>query len=378
MAATATKTKAAPSVVQRGGQGIAGRGEVIERMESVEVSERLANKIAQPPARFHEMQITPEDAMFIITHYEYPRQRNVRHAWAVELGTLIEEGKFLPTSIHFAHSNADGKIYLVDGYHRMAGIALSKRQGGLLLPVEHHYCRDMDEVHSVYSMLDQGVPRDLACAIRAAELDKEMGLPESFLERVAAAVQVINHNFRAPYTIERIRSSSKRMELVGEWAKEAQLVYAAQSGGNNFVCQKLGNSAFLAVELAITRYQPERATEFIRSIATMQVEDGSGASAMLQAIVNRAKRWGRNVPEQARLMASAWNAHYSGRATSVVQVKDAARPIDLLGTIWAGPLTYTGGAMHNQVVMPYEQKYRDVEPADLSDRHITMPEEGGE
>ncbi len=321
----------------------------------------LDQKITNPHPKLHtEIQLTPEEANYITTRFRYPRQRKLRESWAIELGILIDKNELQATSIHFAHCKETGEIYLVDGYHRLKGLSLASKP--YLFPATHHYCLTLEEVNDVYSKLDQGVSRRMGDAIRAHDIGAKLGIPEVFLERVAAAVQVLGANFRTVYNTERLRSSSERIHLVEEWHKEASLIHQEMSGGNTEMNKKLINSAFLGVLLAISRYQPEKARTFIYGVSHIMGEDGSATKAMVSAIFNRGNRWGRNVAEQSRVMASAWNYHYEGKALTMAVCRDAAIPIDILGTPWAGPATHTSGPNIQKIKQPYEQRFRKAEP----------------
>lgn len=326
-----------------------------------EVGYAIDQKIAKPhPPRFTEMQVSPKEANYIVNRYRFPRQRKISPAWAVELGILIDKNELQATSIHFAHCKEDGNIYLVDGYHRLEGLSLADKP--YLFPVTHHYCNTLEEVNDVYSKLDQGVPRRMNAALRAHDMGSKLGLPEMYLENVAIATNVIKHNFRATLSGERMRSSSERIHMVEEWHQEAALVHQELLGGNTSIVNTLKNSAFLAVMMALARYQPEKARKFIYDVAHMVGEEGSPAKAMVSAIINRKAKWGRNVAEQSRVMACAWNYFYEGKPLQIATCRDASIPLDLLGTPWAGPKVHNSGPNAGRLILPYQQHFRTVKP----------------
>ena len=336
-----------------------------------------ATRLLKPVTPNHDQQLSPEDALYLTLNFEYPRQRNVSTAWAAELGTLIEEGKFTRTPIHLAHCKETGKTYVIDGYHRLTGLAMGLKP--FTFPIIHHYCETMDEVDEIYCRLDQGLPRKMGAAVRATQFDAKMGLPEQFIEKVSTAAQTVDRGFRQPVFSERKRSSTHKMDIVEEWKNEARLIYNSSYGGDYAIVNPLRKAGFLSVCLAVARYQPQMARDFIRDIAHNECAPNTPGKTFISLLLSgKARLSNRNIAEHARLLASVWNAHFEGRQLlRVMGTQDPKRPMDLFGTPWAGPKIHQSGPNIGRIIEPYEQNMRKAERADFNSLTLEemMPEE---
>lgn len=305
---------------------------------------------ATPPLTMRSAWLTPSLARQWLTEYEYKPQRTYRPHRASWFADLIARDEFQPTPLWLGV--LDGQSYLLDGQHRLGGIALGGRS--LLMPVVEAHVTSADELATLYSRLDRGMVRTFADIYEAHGLSDEVGLNREQVRRVGnAALAILNEFQHRNAAYSRSPSGDARVAVVREYAAAARTLYAVWAGAPQMAVRRVEVSPVLAVALVTARYQPEAAARFWRNVVWRERLDGMAPEMTLaQWLENHALPKSRPVRQVqalpptyfSRAAAGAWNAFMRQRSYRQVLVRDHNAPIRILGTPYTGTVEDDGAA----------------------------------
>ncbi|WP_314188781.1 hypothetical protein [Paracoccus yeei] len=117
----------------------------------------LKGQVKTPVIREGFQTLTPSDAAAILENCSYDRQRKIDTMHSETLREMMQRGAWLEKSqIDFGRM-PDGKIWLVNGHHRLTAQARSGRS--LLWAIAVHDCKTVDDlvVSRKWWKLDGGV-----------------------------------------------------------------------------------------------------------------------------------------------------------------------------------------------------------------------------
>jgi len=256
--------------------------------------------------------------MFIIRHVEHMRR-----------GTFH-------TSVIFFAVMPDGKMYLLDGYHRLNAVIDFGRDMKFVAIVEP--CQTYDEVRSLYSTFNRPGSeriRTLPQILNALGIAEKLGVQKKMLESAYGVMPVIG-NEMAPIT----RADKQAMAMAGVMEARCDLLetFSAEvieydrciSGAAATTKVLLRKSPVVAVALQTLKYQREMAIRFWTAVANDDgLRKGTPERTLLDYMRNN-RHTGRN-DDSIVGVALAWNAYFTGRPISALKI-NATKTLHIEGT----------------------------------------------
>lgn len=288
--------------------------------------------------RLDRLVMTPEMARDLLATCAYPRQRQAFVTGEELYADMMVAGDFLVTTIMVADYTGPATAelspgrYLLNGYHRLAGVVRSGTT--LVFLCEQHRVADPDLVHRLYSVQDRGRSRSISDVFRSLGLDAVHSLSIKDLRSISEAAPHILNGF----TMRRKAQTDAfaRALFVKEWIAEGRRWSALLHSSPNRLRWMVSASPITAVFLVALRHQPERAVDFIGDVMRDDgLKAGSPAKATIDWIVDHRVR---AMPEHeyARHIAAGWNAFFEDRPLERVLVRDLTASIRIAGTPYTG------------------------------------------
>lgn len=269
----------------------------------------------------------------ILDEAAYQRQRRIYPHHVRFLSGEMERGCFGQGS-QLAFCLLNGRLILVNGYHRMTAIAASGLPQEFQVRVQP--VASSEDVDRDYHQHDFGTrKRSVAEVLSAMDFAKRHGLSRTMARVVYEAALLLENNLaRVNYQQNPMyRSVDYRVELAQKWVKPASDFEAALTRATPDIKSKLLRAGPAAVGIATFTYQQGKATDFWMGLAE---RDGLRRNDPRQSLSDDLLR--RNMSQDShdqgeKACAVAWNAFYEVRKLQVIKVY-SDRPLKLLGTPW--------------------------------------------
>jgi hypothetical protein len=299
------------------------------------------------------VELDSEQAAIWLVRYHYERQRPeypsvVRHyatmmrarEWGIStimLCTYTPDGATQAETIGPAPSGTVEDLppgtYIINGRNRLNAVIESGSRPTFL--VEHHLVSTPGEVHSLYMTQDRGRTRQAQDVYRAIGLPEELDLSLWDLRMIGEAESYVMTSFGA--RIQNITVDPyRRADFIRDWAPEGRDWKSCVEGSRSYLKHYLTASPITAVALVILRFQPEQATRFLTAFAHDDgLRQGTPEKTLHDWVIeNRV----RSMPAHhySRHVAAAWNAAFEERDLERLLIRDADRPIRILGTPYTG------------------------------------------
>jgi hypothetical protein len=296
----------------------------------------------QPPAveslvTAGRMTITPELAQRITSERNYARQRRLHSPsvqwWAEKLrrGTFAE-------GMQVWFVLVDGRIYLVDGQHRLHGVAASGIPASF--QVEIIEGASADDVHEAYTWFDRGPTRkrSAAEAMNAIFDHDEHRITKAMALTVRGAALLLHFHFDPPHASAdpvAVGDDHERLHYAAPYWPAAEAYERIVNRAPGSVRKRLRNPQIAAVALATLKEQPKAATEFWGGVAENDgLRKGDPRHTLLVWLSEH--RFNESGSNTAAVAASlAWNSYYEGRAHTSLKV-GAAKGVRIAGTNFRG------------------------------------------
>lgn len=278
---------------------------------------------------------TPADAQLVLNECRYERQtRDLTAQGATHIAVLAD--------IMSRHQWRDydkldfavvlGKIILVNGHHRLAAQALSKRT--IQWTVVLHDCKSMAEVAELYYTFDtNNRARGFGTILDVVGAADLLGVTKGTADAVFRAVPLIAANFvfgNAAQDPVVNRVIDRRMELVKAFQNEAIEWEKAVAGTTAILRKRLSTQGALAVALMTFRYAKQDAGLFWHRVAMNDgLKKGDPCNTYVSCLLQGGTRLGTS-QATARQAATAWNAWVSGRELLFIRTTEA--PLRILRT----------------------------------------------
>lgn len=290
-----------------------------------------------PPGRTKSeiVTVTPEVAAHWLEQYNYSRQRHIRERHVQNIAKAIVDGDFEITTLQFRHVDGE-RVMLVDGQHRLHAILLSGKP--LELNVLHRGVESDEQVGRAYQHLDVGLYRHVAERLAASNLDVNLGLTMRQINKLGAAVPILNDGFQLAAPQFRSRNIEERIAGIQRWAGEMREVVSLVSAEHpQPMWRKFEVATVLSFVLVTFRHQPEKAREFWGDILNARnLENEPKLRAYEFLFSTNYRRMSAN--EVARKLATAWNAFMQEQALEDLTVRayNRQRPVKIVGTPYNG------------------------------------------
>jgi hypothetical protein len=280
------------------------------------------------------MVVTPALAQRVIEEVNYKGQRQLAASHVAFLADEMRRGTFRAgTQIAFGRLGRD--LHLVNGQHRMHALVQSGEDIEFQILIED--ATDAEDLAALWCTFDRGGRnRSDAQVLAAHGISDRYGLSKTVARSIWQAQPLIANRFLRPSFQDdpTLRNDDLRMEGCKPWweigATYERLIEKAPS----VVWKKLASSQAVAVALVTLKYQPTKAAEFWRGIAS---DDGlrrnDPRKALLIDFGNR--EWGRKSSDGCVSTSLAWNAFFTSRALSQIKIVNGAA-VRIAGTPFDG------------------------------------------
>lgn len=310
--------------------------EIFDLAEAVSHAMRFKRIVAAASKKNGVITLTPEGARVILEHLNFPGQRKIKEETRVFSHSYrIIKGDWLEGHVITFAELPDGRIWLMDGQHRLTAISKCGQNVAVtirVVPVENE--REAGEFYAGFDMASS--VRTEAEVIEATGTAKKAGLSPKVTKAVAEASPILSNNME-PIAGAAMRKNvalfqqSARMDAVSDWATEARIFEQITSKAKRQLRERLLKSGPMAVALYTLRHQPARAKEFWTGLAE---NDGLRAndprSALYADLLTRDMGSG-SVRQRVQQSAAAWNAFFRGRTLQQIKCVPGG-PITILGT----------------------------------------------
>lgn len=282
--------------------------------------------------------VAPGIAKRILAELNFPGQRPVDTGRVYGHRHAIIKGDWLEGhAITFALMS-DGRIWLVDGQHRLT--AISENDAPVPVTIRTVPVESEAEARHFYAGFDQkkSVRTDKQI-LDAVGIAKETGLSSKMTSAVYAAAPLLLNDLEPLTGSANIKKrpdmflQHNKLEIVQEWAKEAreyeQLIKSAKKG----LLMALRATGVVAVALYTLRHQPATAKQFWSGLAENDgLRKNDPRSTLIDDLLTRTLATG-SVRQRVQQPALAWNAFCEGRDLKIIKCIDGAAI-----TLWGTPL----------------------------------------
>jgi hypothetical protein len=283
-----------------------------------------------------EMVIDRPLAEIILNDCRYPRQRKIYTHHVDLLRGLMRRGEWWDDDQLTFCRLPSGKLYLVNGYHRLTAIAAED------LPVKFSIrilqAVDMDAVNRCYTSFDtMNRKRSETEILGAMGIQEKFGLKGAFASAVYRAIPIIANKFYMPnYQTDptHVRDVMARIEMSADYWVFGRTYQDLLNDGSHAIKTKLLSASVAAVALVTIKHQPGKAAQFWSGVALLSgVQRRDPRHTLNKKLLdtrypNQFKHG--TIPLAANDCAVAWNAFMQGREIGVL--REAA--FRLVGTPW--------------------------------------------
>lgn len=283
--------------------------------------------------------ITPDMAKRIISECMFSGQRKVFYYQVKLLVDKMKNGEWLPNDQISFCKLPDGKMILVNGYHRMTAVTESGIP--IIFSIRILDCKDMSDVKRAYITFDTGTrSRSESEVISAMGITEEFNLTKQVAEAVYKAAPLIANKmlyYNYQTSPIQIKNVTQRIMLADDlWLlgkKYQDLISTAAYKHRS----KLLMSGVVGVAIATIKHQYELASQFwprVADMANMKIDDPRLVLAKtLTERKYQANAKDGTVPANAIDSALAWNAFYSGKSITILKTTQI-KNFHVKGTTW--------------------------------------------
>lgn len=275
--------------------------------------------------------ITPKQAEHLLANCNFDGQRKLRGRYADDLAKLMGEGKFGLSTLRIA---VVGQYeYLIDGQHRLSGVAKS----GVPIPfvvIREHLTSERD-VQIAYSQIDGGINRRLTDITTTLGIANRIGVPEFAVTKAQGAINVMANDFEYSTSSNAFKGWTKqeRAELPLRFKDEIYSYWRFAMQGNSKTVKGVSLAPVMAVGLATFRYQPEKAQEFWHGAVSTDVVNRMDPLFHLYELLLTLPGSKTPIEKTTRYVAGCWNNFILGKHVGFVKAH-VSLDVSILGTPW--------------------------------------------
>lgn len=270
------------------------------------------------------VKMSPGTAKRILGELNFPGQRGIDTSRVYSHARNIVKGDWIESfGIDFV-ALPDGRIWLVDGQHRLT--AISEQEGPASITIRLIEVDSEKDARRVYAGYDQKRSvRTNTQIIDALGLSEETGLSRNMATSVFEAASIIMNNMEPITGSANTKKNpelflqNNKVAIVQEWAKEARLYEAIVKKAKKALLVKLRSTGMVAVALYTLRHQPSKAIEFWTGVAENDgLRKNDPRATLVYDILSRSLVSG-SIRQKVQQPAVAWNAWCEGRNLSIIK-----------------------------------------------------------
>jgi hypothetical protein len=275
--------------------------------------------------------VTAELAQEWLESRPYAYQRYLRPLLIERLCLAMERREFTAlTTLTFYEYG--GKLYLVDGQHRLNAVVLTGLPQVFVIAVKR--VESYAEIEDDYLKYDQGDPKNTADSLYGARVHERSGISVAEMKLLIPAMRVLLNGFTSRSANSAFsRDNATIGRGVYDYREEAKAFFTAIEGGIKETRKQLCYAPVLSVALATFRGTKSRvkAPEFWKRVSEQdQLDAFSGEWWLGKVMGNLNVRKG--VHQSSRRVAGCWNLFYLDKKISRAPGPHVSSNITILGT----------------------------------------------
>lgn len=287
--------------------------------------------------------MSPGTAKRILEELNFHGQRKIDSRRVFTHEHAIVNGDWMESyPVHFA-ALPDGRIWLVDGQHRLT--AISTQQAPTPVTIRIVEMESEKEARIFYAGFDgRGSIRTNQQILDAVGVAESLGLTNRMARAVYEAAPLLLNDLEPMSGSMTIKANpgiflqSRRMAVVSEWSNQAKAYERITKNAGKNLFEKLKKTGPVAVGLYTLRHQPARAEEFWSGVANNDgLRRGDPRHTLIQDFGVRDIGSG-SMRQRVQQSVLAWNAFCEGRDLKIIKCVTGA-PI----VVWGTPLNGKGG-----------------------------------
>lgn len=269
--------------------------------------------------------LAPGVARRMLDELNFPDQRDLDPGRVYGHRYAIVSGDWLEGHVITFVLLPDGRVWLVDGQHRLTAIS----QGDSTVPTTLRLVQveSEREAREFYAGFDKrSSVRTNMQLISAVKPDGVDGLSTRLAGKVYEATPILMNNLE-PLTggvnhrkHPELFMQANRMRAIAEWSKEALAYQELLKHSTSGLRQKLiGNTGVIAVALYTLRHQPAKAREFWGGLARNDgLKKGDPRNTLIDDLMTRNLQAG-SIRQRVQQPVLAWNAWFEGRQLKIIK-----------------------------------------------------------
>lgn len=296
----------------------------------------LRSQLSRSPTGLVKM--APGTAKRILDELNFPGQRSIDSSRVYSHSRNIIKGDWIESfGIDFA-ALPDGRIWLVDGQHRL--LAISQQDIPTPITIRLIEVEGEKDARRVYAGYDQKRSvRTNAQIVDALGLSEETGLSRVMATSVFEAASTIMNNMEPITGSANTKKNAEfflqnnRVAIVQEWAKEARIYESIVKKAKKEILRKMRSTGMVAIALYTLRHQPAKAVEFWTGVAENDgLRKNDPRATLVYDLLCRSLVSG-SIRQKVQQPSIAWNAWCEGRNLSVIKCLN-----ENAITLWGTPI----------------------------------------
>lgn len=284
------------------------------------------------------VKLSPGSAKKILEELNFPGQRKIDTGRVFGHGRNIVKGDWLESfSIDFV-CLPDGRIWMVDGQHRLT--AISELEAPTSVTIRLIDCDSEKDAKWIYAGYDQRKSvRTNNQILDAIGIAQEVGLSRNMASSVFDAASILINNMEPITGSVNARKHPEaflhqtKIDVIQEWADEARKYEGISKKAKTALLLKMRSSGVVAVALYTLRHQPSKAVEFWTGVAENDgLKKNDPRAALIFDLLSRVVGVG-NIRQKVQQSTVAWNAWCEGRPLSIIKCVPGGSL-----TLWGTPL----------------------------------------
>lgn len=286
------------------------------------------------------VKIAPGIAKRILDELNFPEQRKVDESRIYAHGDSLRRGDWMEGHPITLVLLPNGKIWLVDGQHRLS--AISRQDQAIPVTVRIVPMESEKEARFFYAGFDQKKSvRSDKQILDAVGLTESLGLKPSTVRHLYSATPLLLNNLEPVAAYLGLSSKidlflpANKMAAVQDWAAEAiEYEKVLAKSTTKGLRSKMQGAGVVAVALYTIRHQPKKASDFWHGTAANDgLRKGDPRRAFVDDLLFQRFLNTGSARQKVQQPAVAWNAFCEGRDLKIIKCIDGAAL-----TLWGTPL----------------------------------------
>ena len=269
--------------------------------------------------------LAPGVARRMLDELNFPDQRELDSGRVYGHRYAIVNGDWLEGHVITFVLLPDGRVWLVDGQHRLTAISQADAVVPTTLRLVH--VESEREAREFYAGFDKkSSVRTNRQLVDAVKPESVQGLSTRMATKLYDAAPLLLNDLEPLTGAASMRANpdmflqANRMRVVGDWSKEALDYQALIAPATTGLRRKLSdNTGLIAVAVYTLRHQPAKAHEFWGGLARNDgLKKGDPRNTLIDDLMTRNLQSG-SVRQRVQQSTVAWNAWFEGRPLKIIK-----------------------------------------------------------